>query len=109
VLDLHIDPLLDVAAPDLLVNDDADGGLGDVVDDTGLAVVHLEGHTVEKLVCAVEHRPQDRPVNRNRVSLPLLHSTVHLDVHDITNTVLSEVCGERDRTLLAEIAAEGIL
>jgi hypothetical protein len=91
-------------------------------------VVHLEGHTVEKLVCAVEHRPQDRPVNRNRVSLPLLHSTVHLDVHDITNTatqlayclpkfllprayapVLSEVCGERDRTLLAEIAAEGIL
>jgi hypothetical protein len=83
VLDLDVDALLDVASPDLLVDDDTDSGLGHVVNDTGLSVVDLEGHTV-------------------------LLSSVDLDVHNVTHTVSSHVGAHRDHTLAAELPAVGV-
>lgn len=63
MLNANVDSLLDVPVLDLLVDDYADGGLGDVVDDTGLSVVDLVRHT-------------------------LLNSTICLDVNDVANLVL---------------------
>ena len=46
VLDADVESLLQVSVLDLLVDNDADGGLGDVVNDASLTVVDLEGETI---------------------------------------------------------------
>lgn len=60
VFDSDVNSLLDISVADLLVDDDADSGFGNVVDYTGFAVVDLEWHT-------------------------LLDSTVDSDVDDVTD------------------------
>jgi len=83
VLNADVHTLLDVSVADELVEDDSEGGLGDVVDNTGLTVVDLVGHT-------------------------LLNSTIGLDVDNIANMELCKVGGHADHTLLLEAPGEGI-
>jgi hypothetical protein len=110
VLDADVDALLDVAVADLAVEDDTDGGLGHVVDDTGLSVVDLvwlcrvlvamsRGSASPWLeVCA---SIQDSTYHA------LLDGTIGDDINDIADLVLSEVGRQSDHTLLLEVAREG--
>ena len=126
VLNAEVDTLLDVAVLDLLVDDDTDGGLGNVVNDTGLSVVDLVWHTMRISACALfAHFPFQNPNLQSnpfqaqicgcsssivsdcefvegldfRCDSPLLDSTVGLDVDDISNLVCSQVGRQLDHTL----------
>lgn len=60
MLNANVDALFDVAVADAFVDDDADSGFGDIVDNACFSVVHL-------------------------VDSSLLHSTIDFKVHNITN------------------------
>ena len=62
MLDTNVDALLNVAIAYFLVDDDADGCAGNIVDDTGLSMVNFVGHA-------------------------FLNSAVGFDVDDITDSV----------------------
>jgi len=83
VLNSDVDALLDVSVSDLTVQDDSNGGLGDIVDNTGLAVIHFVWHT-------------------------LLNGSVGDNIDDISDLVLFEVSRQRDHSTLLEVPAEGI-
>ena len=83
MLQSDIHALLNVSVADLLVENDADGGFRDVVDDAGLAVVDLVGHAF------------------------LLRAVV-LDVDDVSDAVGFHVCRQGDHAFLAEGAGESV-
>ena len=47
MLDAEVDALLDVSMLNLLIDDNADCGSGDVVNDSGFAVVDFMGHAAQ--------------------------------------------------------------
>ena len=92
MLDAHVDSLLDVPVADLLVDDDAHGAFADVIDNARLAVVHFVWHAeleVRKRPCIFVSRTKvcDESI---QALLPLLNSSIGLDVHDVANPVAHE-------------------
>jgi len=83
VLNANVDTLLKISVADRLVENNANGGLCNVVDDAGLSVVELVRHT-------------------------LLDCTVTNNIDNVTDTVLLEVDGERNYSSLLEVFGEGI-
>lgn len=83
VFDTDVNALLDVAVADTLVDNDTDRGFGYIINHARLAVVDLVGHT-------------------------LLHSTVDFDIDNVTNTILLQVSGHRNKATFPEAAREGI-
>ena len=53
VLDTDVYPLLQVTVSDFLIDNNTEGGLGDIVDNTGLSVVDLVRHTILQVSIAV--------------------------------------------------------
>lgn len=83
VLDSEVDSLLHESVANNLVDDDANSGLGHVVDDSSSAVVELVGHT-------------------------LLDGTVGSDVNNVSNLVGLQVDGHGDSSVLLEVPREHV-
>ena len=103
VLDADVDPLFDVAVADSLVDDDADGGFGNVVDNAGFAMVDFVGHAVQRSVLWDLERWIARLYgweigNMEGLRIraggcgkdpPFLDGSVRFDVDNVSNFVLS--------------------
>lgn len=83
VFNSQVDSLFEVSVADNLVDDNTDGGLGNVVNDTGLTVVVFVWHT-------------------------LLDGTVGLDINDVTDLVDLQVGGQWNGTMLLEVTLESV-
>ena len=83
MLNTEVDTLLNVTVANNLLDDDTNGGLGYVVDNTSLTVVKLVGHT-------------------------LLDRTVGLDVNNVTDLVDFKVGGHGNSTMLLEVTRKGV-
>ena len=79
----NMDTLLQDTSIDILVDTDTNGGLGDVENDTGAAVVMLEGHT-------------------------LVDGGVGKDVDVVTNFDGHEVLGEGGGAMVTELLGEHV-
>jgi hypothetical protein len=90
VLNTDVDALLEVSVADLSIQDDADSGLGHIVDDTSLSVVDLVRHTLLDGTCA-SVSPYFLPLCPGR-----LFRTVGHNIHDVSDLVDAEVGRERD-------------
>ena len=97
MLDSYVDSLLDISISDSFVDYDTNGALGDIVDYSGLAVVDFVRHS---MACQSSFRMQLLKM----VSIPLLNSSIGLDVDDISNFVLPQVCRKLDHPLLLELS-----
>lgn len=111
VLDAEVDALLDVAVADLLVDDDTDGGLGHVVDDTSLAVeVLVAGQESVSVGGAPGPATFSCKGSGGRdLRHALLDGTVADDIDNVTDLVLAKVGGQSDHALLLEVAGEGCI
>lgn len=81
MFDSKIDSLFDIPMLDLLVNDYTDCTLGNVVDDTSLAVIDFVRHTADVLVLTIRS-----PRNFRSKYVPLLHRSVRFDINDVADS-----------------------
>lgn len=92
MLDPDVDSLFDISVADLSVKNDADSGLGDVVDYSSLAVIDLCGR--DKYVRMAIRAAITYSVSSYisyLVRHTLLHSTVRNHIHDVAHFVLLQV------------------
>lgn len=94
VLNSDVDTLLHVSAVDDLVDDHTDSSGGNVVDDTGLAVVDYY-RKIRSVSKYAENKDQ-----RTLVGHTLLLRRVGFDVNDVTNSVGDEEGGDAGGTVL---------
>ena len=95
MLDPDVHPLLDVSVADDLVDDDTNSTGSDIVDNASSTVVTC------KSCVRCETRSRDEPMVVF-VRHALLLGSVGLDVNNVTNPVVKEVCREFDVTLLCK-------
>ena len=95
MLDPNVHPLLDVTVADDLVDDDTNGTGGDIVDNASPAAA------ARKSCVRYETRSRDEPMVVF-VGHALLLGSVGLDVNNVTNPEVNEVCREFDVALLCK-------